>query len=330
MSPRNDTPEKVAPAPAVQADNGQDHQQTGEASVDNVLALANTARAYETSRIKRTRRTHAQLGSLLDAIRAEINGKDRMTIRHLFYRLSNNVKAIEKTENAYKNLCSHLSIWRKSGEIPYRTFVDSTRWHYGSEGHDSIEDALANCAATYRKNLWLQSPHRVEVWCEKETIAGLIHNQAALFGVRVFVCRGFASLSSLHDAAEDFRHHIEDGREVHILYFGDHDPSGVLVDATIRRNMAKLFNIEVDLQRVTVKPDHIRQFSLPTRPTKRGSSHSKDFVGESVEIDAMEPDTIKELVAQSIERFIDPRELEVLKAAETEERKQIEVLVRFL
>ena len=251
---------------------------------------------------------------------AEVDG--RMTIRHLFYRLATE-KIIDKSEVAYGNLCRHLSVWRKAGSVPFSAFVDSTRWYYGSTGHDSLEDALVDCANTYRKNYWRNSGLRIEVWCEKDTIASLLTEAAAPYGVQVFVCRGFASLSSLYDAAEQFKRLARAGYETHILYFGDRDPSGVLVDQNIGRAMRETFGVEVNLRRVAVTEAQISGYNLPTRPTKAKSSHMKSFVGESVEIDAMHPADIKNLVQEALEDFMDPAALQSMKVAEESERQHL-------
>ena len=66
---------------------------------------------------------------LLDSIQTILAGEqDQITIRHLFYRLVG-LGVIEKTEQAYKLLCGHLSKWRRSEEIPWNAFADNTRWH---------------------------------------------------------------------------------------------------------------------------------------------------------------------------------------------------------
>ena len=291
---------------------------------NNIPTLAGQAAPYGTSRTKRTRRTNAEMESLLDAVKSELaSTSERMTIRHLFYRLANNAKAIAKTEAAYSNLCRHLSVWRKAGEIPYSAFVDSTRWYYGTTGFSSVEEALHDCAASYRKNLWRTEGRHVEVWCEKETIASLLSAAAARYGVQVFVCRGFASLSSLWDAAESFKGYREAGHDVHLLYFGDRDPSGVLVDQTLERTFRDTFNVKIDLRRVAVTPEQIEQYNLPTRPTKTGTTHARGFVGESVEIDAMEPAELHRLVDDALSGFIDARALEAAKVAEESERSII-------
>lgn len=67
--------------------------------------------AYQTSLIKRHRRTRDQLDTILAGVINIINGEaGRITIRHLFYRLVS-LKLIEKTEREYSKLCSHLMKW---------------------------------------------------------------------------------------------------------------------------------------------------------------------------------------------------------------------------
>jgi len=157
-------------------------------------------RVYKTSPTKR--RSRAQMGELLHAIREVLDGEtSAITIRHLFYRLVG-LNIIPKTELAYKGLCSHLSHWRKAGEVPWNAFSDSTRWHIKATMFDSITDALTRTRETYRRNLWATQSSYVEVWVEKDAIAGVIDDVTDSFGVPLFVCRGFASLSSMYSASQ--------------------------------------------------------------------------------------------------------------------------------
>ena len=48
--------------------------------------------------------------------------------------------------------------------------------------------------------------------------------------------------------------------------------------------------------RRTLSPRQIVDWQLPTRPTKKTDSRSKNFKGESVEVDAIEPERLRELV----------------------------------
>ena len=65
--------------------------------------------------------------------------------------------------------------------------------------------------------------------------------------------------------------------------------------------------------------------SLPTRPTKQSDSRAAKFAGESVEVDAIPSTTLRALVREAIEQWIDPEQLRIARAAEESERKALEI-----
>ena|SRR5262249_32462554 len=67
---------------------------------------------------------------------------------------------------------------------------------------DSVEQALRDTAAFYRKSLWTDADAYVEIWLEKDALAGVVLPVTSMFDVPLMVARGYASLSFLHDAAE--------------------------------------------------------------------------------------------------------------------------------
>jgi hypothetical protein len=78
------------------------------------------------------------------------------------------------------------------------------------------------------------------------------------------------------------------------------------------------------IERVALTEQHIAEFNLPTRPTKReGNRHAKNFEGESVELDALPPQALRDMVREVIERHITPSAVEVLRAAEDSERQAL-------
>jgi len=67
---------------------------------------------------------------------------------------------------------------------------------------------------------------------------------------------------------------------------------------------------------------------LPTRPTKASDTRAKAFGSTlSVELDAIEPNQLRALVQEAIERHLPPEHFEKLKAAEESERDIITRLV---
>lgn len=285
--------------------------------------------AYQPSPIKRMRRTREQMEEVLRAIREILGGEEgQITIRHLFYRLVG-LRVIEKTEQAYKGLGSHLSKWRRSEEIPWSAFADNTRWHIRQETFNGIHDALQNTVESYRRNLWSTQKFYIEVWVEKDAIAGIVANTANSFGVPVFVARGFASLSSLYNAANTFRQATDAGKTAVIYQLGDFDPSGVAAADSALRAFRDDFKVDLEFIRVAVTEEQISRLELPTRPVKTSDSRAAKWDGgECVELDTMPPAEIRKLVESCIVKHIDVHEWQTLRKTEEMERETLREIWR--
>ena len=241
------------------------------------------------------------------------------TVRQVFYRLVSD-GVIAKTETEYNAIVvRHLTALRRAGVIPYQWIADNTRWMRKSQSFDSVEDALYRTAQSYRRALWANQGAYVEVWLEKDALAGVVLEVTDPSDVPLMVTRGYPSLTFLHSAAEQI---AGAGKPCFLYYLGDYDPSGVHIPQRVEADLRTL-TPEADLhfERLAVNPAQIDAWGLPTRPTKRSDSRSKRFNGESVEVDAIPPDLLRALVTQAILRHVDDGALEVLKAAEDSERQ---------
>ena len=269
------------------------------------------------------------MSELLAAIQGILRGEDgQITIRHLFYRLVGQ-RLIEKIEKAYKSLCAHLSRWRRLEEIAWSAFADNTRWHIRQPTFEGVEDALKNTVENYRRNLWATQPFYIEVWVEKDAIAGIVAGTANSWGVPVFVCRGFASLSSLYGAANTFRAANAAGKTGIIYHLGDFDPSGVAAGESVKRALRDDFKVDVQFIRLAVTREQIQRLRLPTRPVKTSDSRAKKWRGgECVELDTMPPAEIRRLVEDSITQHIDRRQWQAMKRTEEMERESLCDFVR--
>ncbi|NBU11741.1 MAG: hypothetical protein EBS84_22545 [Proteobacteria bacterium] len=254
--------------------------------------------AYGTSPTKRIRRTGAEMDSLLAAVTNIISAEeDAITIRHLFYRLVGE-RHIEKTEATYKSLCGHLSKWRRSGEVPWDSFADNTRWHIGHETFSGLDDALKNTVQCYRRDLWARQSAHVEIWGEKDAISSILSSEACDWGVKVFTCRGFASLSALYSAANTFKRAVQNGKKVFIYYFGDHDPSGLAIDRAAVDSFRDDFH--VDVTRPTNRPQERRPEGVFTRA---GTSAVQDgMVNFDIRVLALVSHHVKNMVAVGLVR----------------------------
>jgi hypothetical protein len=253
------------------------------------------------------------------ALYEELEKNHPMTVRQTFYRAETS-GVIAKTEQEYKStVCRLLVAMRRSGEISFDWIADNTRWMRKPRTYSSLELALRRTAETYRRSLWDNQDVYVEVWTEKDALAGVLLEETAPYDVPLMVSRGFSSLSYLYEAAETIK---AQGKPAHLYYFGDHDPSGVHIDRNIEKQLRLMAPAsEIHFERVAVRPEQIEAWRLPTRPTKKSDSRSKTFTGDSVEVDAIHPQQLRQLVRDCIERHIDQHELEVVRVAERSERE---------
>lgn len=273
---------------------------------------------------KRNRRTNEDLEGILDATLAIIesaNGNS-ITLRHLFYRLLS-AGYLKKTEQEYKNLCGYIMKWRRSGDVSWDAFADNTRWQYKEPTFNNMEEALRIAHDSYRRNMWATQRSYVEIWCEKDAIASILYEVAGAFGVPVFPLRGFASGTALHNAADGFKQYIAVGKKVYIYYFGDHDPSGTSIDASTMKNLKNDHNVDIHFERVAVLPEQIEFYNLPTRPTKKSDPRATKFKGESVEIDALPMNVLRDMVNDCIVRHIDRNEWNRQVLIERQERETL-------
>ncbi len=100
-----------------------------------------------------------------------------VTVRQLFYAATvHGVPGITKDDDGYNRVQTQFS--RSDGRVgsPYSNIADLTRFMRKPRTYDDVEDALYQTARLYRRSLWRDLPHRVEIWCEKDALAGSIYS----------------------------------------------------------------------------------------------------------------------------------------------------------
>jgi hypothetical protein len=287
---------------------------------DRERRAASAGQFYGASPTNGRRRTKAEIEQIKNAIYRVVSEGQPMTLRQIFYRLVA-LGAVEKTESEYDSTVGRLLLqMRRAGEVPYDWIADNTRWIRKPDTFSSIEHALRYTAQHYRRDVWHELNVHVEVYCEKDALAGVLAEETEPYDVPLMVFRGFSSESYLHTVAEEMLKHR---KPTWIYYFGDHDPSGRLIPMDVERKLRGFApGCEIHFERVAVNEDQIVDMRLPTRPTKReGNSHAKSFKGDSVELDAIPATTLRTMLRQCIERHIPAGHVEALEIAERSERE---------
>ena len=267
--------------------------------------------------------THKSLGrplaantiALMETLETIVIQQGPMTVRGAFYAASV-AGAVDKTDAGYRKVSRLLVKMREQHMIPWSAITDGTRWRRGPVTYNGIDEALRETARLYRRSLWDQAPERVEIWLEKEALAGVILPITDEWAVDLMVCRGYPSRSFLYGAIEDAELRQ---KPLVIYYFGDHDPSGQDIPRYITAEFEK-YNADFELVQLAVLPHQIEAWDLPTRPTKRSDSRAKGFDSRSVELDAIPPGHLRGLVEDAIRQHADEHQVAVLRAYEDEER----------
>jgi hypothetical protein len=262
----------------------------------------------------------------MDAVRAAIEDflaeMHPATDRQTFYNIASKRGLIAKDEKQYKHtIVRLLGEMRRSGRIPFEWIADHTRWMRKPKTYSSLADMLERTSQFYRRALWDSMPVYVEIWLEKDSLAGVIYDVTEEYDVPLMVTRGYPSLSFLHNAAETIRAH---GEPTYLYYFGDADPSGKDISRAVEAGIREFASeVEIHFDRVAVTDEQIVAWNLPTRPTKLTDSRAKTYGGPSVELDAIEPDVLRGLVRDCIIQHIDFDELKRLEALEAAGRESL-------
>jgi hypothetical protein len=268
-------------------------------------------------RPRRHRATRAEMAERWNALYAIVEQQQPMTVRQVYYRATV-LGVVEKTEDGYTKVQTDLANMRRAGRLPYDWLADSTRWMRKPAMYRSIQQALQETARLYRKDLWRDADAYVEIWLEKDALAGVVDTITYEYGVPLMVARGYASLSFLHSTAEQIN---ELQVPAFIYHLGDYDPSGVNAGEKIEQTLRELApQARISFRRIAVTQRQIFAWSLPTRPTKKTDTRAKGFGEISVELDAIEPDQLRDLVRRAIEQHLPAEQLRILKAAEDSER----------
>ncbi len=259
---------------------------------------------------KSSRRTphkpQAKTLRLFEQILSVTDDYPRMTVRQLFYQMV--VRGyVEKTERAYNRVADATVKMRRSKLLPYSKIADGGRVRRRQQGWGSVGDLLGAAEASFRLDYWAHQPEMVEIWCEKDALAGVIMPVTDRYGVTFVALKGFGSLSIASESGEELR---RDGKPVTVYYFGDHDPSGWAVSQAIEEELRDHLGDLLRFVRLGLDPGDVAAHHLPTRPPKLGDGRLAAFVeafgsADCVELDALPPDVLTGWVKGAIDHHID-------------------------
>lgn len=257
-----------------------------------------------------------------------------ITIRALHYRLVG--EGMTNDLNHYKRVVGAMIDARWAGDVDFDAFMDHERETIGiTDYHESDVDESVDRAKTqikawatsYTKNRWENQPIYPEVFIEKKALQGIFERPCSKWDVALNPCKGHPSLTFLYDAKKRFDDAIAEGKEPVILYFGDYDCSGEDIPRSIQENLSKM-GTEVDLRRVMLMEDQVREWKLPFAPTKVSDTRSKKWEGlGQVELDAAYQ-RIPKILDEAIKGVFNQRLYDDLMNIQAQEQKEFKSILK--
>ncbi|MGP9804503.1 hypothetical protein [Paracoccus sp. NSM] len=280
---------------------------------------------YQASPIKRRRAT---VDEMEDRARFLIDYAERhgpVTVRQLFYAATvAGVPGIDKSEGGYAKVQVQVLDLRRAGRLPYHAISDSTRYMRKPRTYDGWEAALSDTARLYRKSLWSNSDEAVEIWLEKSALAGVIYPVTSEYDVPLMPTGGYSSETFAYGAVNNLQ---GSGKTLVIYALYDFDRSGQDAALSLQEKVERFgqeYDVPVRFKQLGLSYEQVEALGLPTRPAKRTSIADQRWPYDfAAELDAIPPDTIRQLVKDAIEHHLPAWELEYLREVEAEERSML-------
>ena len=286
-----------------------------------------------TSTLKRKpRRSREQIEQLESQVLEVLTEDHPQSIRHVFYRMTDPrlPEPVEKSDSGYRQVQQRMTTMRRNQTLPYGWISDATRRGFHVSTYRDASEFLQSVASHYRGDLWQHADAHVEVWTESRSIAGVIQKDCRELAVSLYPCGGFTSISLAYQAADGINAALKNRDDpAVILYVGDYDPSGVLIDKSLESELRMHLRPEIELQfrRIGITHEQIQEYDLPTKPRKDTDKRSL-HIAETVEAEAMPAGIMRQLLRDAINEYLPARALESIKAAEESERQIIRMFAQ--
>ncbi|MQA92690.1 MAG: hypothetical protein GEU90_21115 [Gemmatimonas sp.] len=264
---------------------------------------------------------------LISAMYEVAESTQPITGRGVGYKLFSMGLIPSMSTKSMKQVYRLLKIARERGVIPWEWIVDETRSLEKRASWSDPADYVRAVRRSYRLDFWEHQDVDVELWSEKGTVRGVLAPVLDEYGVGFRVMHGFSSATSVHDVACEWR-----DRPLIILYVGDFDPSGLYMSKHDLPDRLERYGGDlVILKRIALLSDDLDDLpSFPAASKAKDSRHNwyvRYFGSQCWELDAMDPNDLRDRVRDSIVKEIEPEAWDRCVRAQEAEQESLEHLL---
>ena len=251
-----------------------------------------------------------------------------ITLRQLYYQMVSR-GMIPNEIREYKRLGDIITKAREAGYVDWTAIVDRGRRPIVPSQWKGPAELLDAAAAQFRIDRWAGQINYVELWCEKDALSSILEPIADRYHIRFMANRGYSSSTAMYDAAQRCLQAWEHRQQQPvIIYLGDHDPSGMDMTRDVEDRLT-LFSFETPIEviRLALNFEQVTTHQPPPNPAKKTDSRAAKYIAkwgyESWELDALNPQTLDQIVSDQIEGLLDTDLYETRIEYESELRNQI-------
>lgn len=256
-----------------------------------------------------------------------------VTVRQLYYQFVSRA-LIPNTVQEYKKLADTVSSARLAGLLDWSAIEDRGRVAQSASQWNSVREIAEVAARQFRLPRWAGQAHYVELWVEKQALAGVLEPMAHKHHVTLMVNKGYSSQSAMIESAQRFRRGMEQSEETVpvLLYLGDHDPSGEDMVRDIRSRL-RMFGVrEIQVEKMALTMAQVEHYKPPPNPAKVSDPRFEDYKAKygdkSWELDALDPPTLQKIVSDRLDALVDKRVLRRVLDEEDRQKRELAQLAK--
>jgi hypothetical protein len=203
---------------------------------------------------------------------------------------------------------------RDAGVVPWSWIVDETRSVHDWEYADSVAEYLTDSLWSARINPWQLDPPLI--LCESRTFGGVLNRTLGPeYLCPVAPTNGQAGGFLVTEVAPRLS-----GNERPVLYVGDLDLAGDLIERNTRRVLERHAEREIEWERVALTGEQVEEHGLPII-VKKDRRYGDGRPHEAVEVEALGQTTVTNIIRRILDELL-PEPLEDVRKRERVQRQQ--------
>lgn len=189
---------------------------------------------------------------------------------------------------------------RRRHIIPWEWVTDVGRVYKRNFTEKTLVDFARNAHLYYTP----MADHGCLLWVEKDTIVPTVEDIARKFRCPLASGRGFSGLSHIRKVALNLDTDVR-----RVLFIGDHDPSGMVIDESLEKNLIADFGVSWKIERIALTWEQAQDLPyLDLKPTNSRTPGYEALYGPRAwEVEALPIKRLREIVFDRL-RMLWPEE----------------------